>query len=80
MSLVVVIHIVKIKASIVVKGWYEVHDLLLLGGGSAGAVDSLLNLTSKAILGCVELRANGAVLGERSTNLLQMLVSIVFLV
>jgi hypothetical protein len=46
--------------------------LLLLGGGSAGAVDGLLNLTGKTVLGCVELGANGAVLGERSTDLLSL--------
>lgn len=63
------------------KGWFgERRSLLLLGGGSAGAVDGLLNLTSKAILGSVELRTNGAVLGERSTNLLQRIVSTVYFV
>jgi hypothetical protein len=44
-------------------------SLLLLGGGSAGAIDGLLNLTGDTILGSVELRANGAILGERSTDL-----------
>ena len=43
--------------------------LLLLGSGSAGAVDSLLDLTGKTILGGVKLRANGTVLGERSADL-----------
>jgi hypothetical protein len=46
--------------------------LLLLGGGSAGAIDGLLDLAGKTVLGCVELGANGAVLGERSTNLLSL--------
>ena len=43
--------------------------LLLLGSGSAGAVDGLLDLTGKTILGSIKLGANGAVLGERSTDL-----------
>lgn len=47
-----------------------VKFLLLLSGGSAGTIDGLLDLASKTILGCVELRANGTVLGERSTDLL----------
>jgi hypothetical protein len=53
--------------------------LLLLGGGSAGAVNSLLDLTGKTVLGCIELRANGAVLGERSTDLLKCVSVIAFL-
>jgi hypothetical protein len=52
--------------------WYkELSEelLLLLSGGSAGTIDGLLNLASKTILGSVELRANGTILGERSTDL-----------
>lgn len=52
------------------KGWRRKRRLLLLSGGSAGAIDGLLNLTGNTILGSVELGANGAVLGERSTDLL----------
>lgn len=53
--------------------------LLLLGSGSAGAIDGLLNLTGNTVLSCVELGANGAVLGERSTDLLRcVLVSIAY--
>lgn len=51
-----------------------VDRLLLLGSGSAGAIDGLLDLTGNTILGCVELRANGAILGERSTDLIIVLV------
>lgn len=60
--------------------WREVCGLLLLGGRSAGTVNSLLNLTSKTILGCIELLANSTVLRERSTDLLQVLVNVMLVV
>ena len=43
--------------------------LLLLRGGAAWTVNCLLDLTGESILGSIELRANGAVLGEGTTNL-----------
>jgi len=61
--------VVKIELCCTKKVSVTVDRLLLLSSGSAGAIDGLLNLTGNTILGSVELGANGAVLGERSTDL-----------
>lgn len=62
------IRVVK-EASIVVKG-LSVRCLLLLSSRSAGAVDSLLDLSGDTVLGSVELGTDGTVLGEGAADLL----------